>query len=70
MIIIIIWTDGKHASLRSHIRPRLSVFLSQHKRHEVDFAEGPSAHDTVVAMSIFFLIVRAKSKKRKCHKLG
>jgi hypothetical protein len=52
------------ASLRRHERPRLSMFLGQHKRHEVDFAKSPVAQDTVVAMTIVFLIIRAKIERK------
>ena len=55
----------KDASLRRHIGPRLSILLGQHKRHEIDLAKSPVAHDTVVAISIVFLIIRTKKKIRK-----
>ena len=66
----------KDASLRRHIRPRLSILLGQHKRHEIDLAKSPVAHDTVVAISIVFLIIRTKKKskekkkKKSVQKLG
>ena len=64
----------KDASLRRHIGPRLSILLGQHKRHEIDLAKSPVAHDTVVAISIVFLIIRtkkkSKEKKKKCSKTG
>ena len=31
------------------------MLLGQHKRHEIDFAKSPGAHDTIVTMSIVFL---------------
>jgi hypothetical protein len=37
---------------------RSSMFLGQHKRHEVDFAKSPGAQDTVVSISTVFLIIR------------
>ena len=48
------------------------MFLGQHKWHEIDFAKSSGAHDTVVAMPIVFLIVRAKieKKKKRESKLG
>ena len=51
-------------NLRRHIRPRFSMLLGQHKRHEIDFAKSPSAHDTIVAMSIVFFIVRARKESQ------
>ena len=66
----------KDASLRRHIRPRLSILLGQHKRHEIDLAKSPVAHDTVVAISIVFLIIRTiiiknrKKKRKSVQKLG
>lgn len=56
--------DGEYASLRSHKRPRLSMFLGQHKRHEVDFAKSPVGQDTVVAFSTVFLIIRARIERK------
>ena len=55
--------DSEHASLRSHKRPRSSVFLGQHKRHEVDFAKSPVAQDTVVSFSTVLLIVRTRMER-------
>ena len=47
------------------------MLLGQHKRHEIDFAKSPGAEDTIVAMSIVFLIVRAKIKSQSWDgKLG
>ena len=46
------------------------MFLGQHERHEIDFAKSSGAQDTVVAMSIIFLIVRAKIKREKVSNLG
>ena len=60
----------KHASLRRHIGPRLSILLGQHKRHEIDLAKSPVAHDTVIAISIVFLIIRTIKKKESGQKLG
>jgi hypothetical protein len=59
------WIGGKHAGLRSHKRPRSSMFLGQHKRHEVDFAKSPGAQDTVVSFSTVFLIIRTGKSKKK-----
>ena len=52
---LLVWIGGKHAGLRSHKRPRSSMFLGQHKRHEVDFVKSPGAQDTVVSISTVFL---------------
>ena len=60
----------KNASLRRHIRPRLSMLLGQHKRHEIDFAKSSGAQNTVVAVSIIFLIVRAIIERKKSVKVG
>ena len=57
---LIDWIGGEHASLRSHKRPRSSMFLGQHKRHEVDFAKSPVAQDAVVSFSTVLLIIRTK----------
>ena len=46
------------------------MLLSQHKWHEIDFAKSPGAQDTVVAMSIVFLIVRTKVERKGGQKSG
>lgn len=58
------WIVGKHVGLRSHNRPRSSMFLGQHKRREIDFAKGPGAQDTFIAEVIVFLIIRAKDRSK------
>ena len=55
---------GKHVSIRSHITPRLSVLLRQHKRHKVDFAKSPGTKDTVIAVAIIFLVICAMKEKK------
>ena len=61
---LLYWIGGKHTSLRGHKRPRSSMFLGQHKRHEVDFAKRPIAQDTVVAFSTVLLIIRARIERK------
>ena len=49
------WDNEK--VVRSHICPWLSVFLGQHERHKVYLAQRTRPHDSVIRISIIFLVV-------------
>ena len=55
--------------VRSHIGPRIGVFLGKHEWQKIYFTKSPLANDTVVARSIILHFV-ATGTDRKSTMMG